>query len=52
MLNNEILEELTLLLMYLTSWEEDGYVADDNGIPKEEKLKLVGKDMHSMLLIN
>ena len=29
------IEELTLLLMYLTSWEEDGYVADENDMPKD-----------------
>ena len=23
------IEELTLLLMYLTSWEEDGFIADN-----------------------
>ena len=32
-------EELTLLLMYLTSWEEDGYVRDENGEIKESKIK-------------
>lgn len=31
--------ELTLLLIYLTSWEEDGYVADENGMPKQAKIK-------------
>lgn len=41
--NNKVLEELTLLLMYLTSWEEDGYVANDNGIPKEAKIKTCWK---------
>ena len=39
----EKIEELTLLLMYLTSWEEDGYVADENGIPKEAKVKTCWK---------
>ena len=37
------IEELTLLLMYLTSWEEDGYVADENGMPKEAKIKTCWK---------
>lgn len=37
------IEELTLLLMYLTSWEEDGYVADDNNMPKEVKIKTCWK---------
>ncbi len=37
------IEELTLLLMYLTSWEEDGYVADENGRPKEAKIKTTWK---------
>lgn len=37
------IEELTLLLMYLTSWEEDGYVADENGIPKASKIKTCWK---------
>lgn len=37
------IEELTLLLMYLTSWEEDGYVADENNMPKEAKIKTCWK---------
>ena len=37
------IEELTLLLMYLTSWEEDGYVADENDMPKEAKIKTCWK---------
>ena len=37
-------EELTLLLMYLTSWEEDGYVEDDeNGGVKKAKIKTCWK---------
>lgn len=36
-------EELTLLLMYLLSWEEDGYVADENGMPKKAKIKTCWK---------
>jgi Mn-dependent DtxR family transcriptional regulator len=32
-------EELTLLLMYLTSWEEKGYVEDNNGNIIEAKIK-------------
>lgn len=37
------IEELTLLLMYLTSWEEDGYVADENDMPVESKIKTCWK---------
>ena len=37
------IEELTLLLMYLTSWEEDGYVADENNMLKEAKIKTCWK---------
>ena len=37
------IEELTLLLMYLTSWEEDGYVADENDMPKKAKIKTCWK---------
>ena len=37
------IEELTLLLMYLTSWEEDGYVVDENDMPKEAKIKTCWK---------
>ncbi len=37
------IEELTLLLMYLTSWEENGYVADENDMPKEAKIKTCWK---------
>ena len=33
------IEELTLLLMYLTSWEEAGYVRDENDEIKESKIK-------------
>ncbi len=33
------IEELTLLLMYLTSWEEKGYVRDENDEVKETKIK-------------
>lgn len=33
------IEELTLLLMYLTSWEEEGYIADENNMPKKSKIK-------------
>ena len=29
---NERIEELTLLLMYLTSWDEEGLFYDENGI--------------------
>lgn len=37
------IEELTLLLMYLTSWEEDGYVADENDMLKKTKIKTCWK---------
>lgn len=37
------IEELTLLLMYLTSWDEDGYIADDNDEIKEAKVKTCWK---------
>ena len=37
------IEELTLLLMYLTSWEEDDYVADENDMPVESKIKTFWK---------
>ncbi len=37
------IEELTLLLMYLTSWEENGYVADENNMPREATIKTTWK---------
>lgn len=37
------IEELTLLLMYLTSWEENGYVTDENNMIKEAKFKTCWK---------
>lgn len=33
------IEELTLLLMYLTSWDEDGYRKNQNGQIEEAKMK-------------
>ena len=45
------IEELTLLLMYLTSWEEDGYVADENNMLKEAKIKTCWKG-YSFDIIN
>ena len=36
---NKKIEELTLLLMYLTSWEEDGFIADENDMPVKAKIK-------------
>lgn len=34
------IEELTLLLMYLTSWNETGYIYDEKSqIPKEKTIK-------------
>lgn len=41
-MQNEI-EELTLLLLYLTSWDEDSYVADENDMPKKAKVKTCWK---------
>ena len=35
----ENIEELTLLLMYLTSWEEKGFIRDENDEIKESKVK-------------
>ncbi len=35
--------ELTLLLMYLTSWEEKGFTRDENGEIKEDKVKTCWK---------
>ena len=40
---HEKIEELTLLLMYLTSWEERGYVCDKNDEIKEEKVRTCWK---------
>ena len=37
------IEELTLLLMYLSAWEEDSYVANDEGQVKETKVKTCWK---------
>ena len=39
----KITYELTLLLMYLTSWEEDGYIALENDMPKKAKIKTCWK---------
>ncbi len=39
----EKIEELTLLLMYLTSWEEKGFVRDENGEVKDGKVKTCWK---------
>lgn len=39
----EIKEELTLLLMYLTSWEEKGFIRDENDEIKESKVKTCWK---------
>ncbi len=40
---DEKIEELTLLLMYLTSWEEKGFVRDENGETKEGKVRTCWK---------
>ncbi len=45
------IEELTLLLMYLTSWEEEGYVRDENDEIKEDKVKTCWKG-YSFDIIN
>ena len=45
------IEELTLLLMYLTSWEEDGYAADENNMLIEAKIKTCWKG-YSFDIIN
>lgn len=37
------IEELTLLLMHLTSWEEKGFVRDENEEIKEGKVKTCWK---------
>lgn len=45
------IEELTLLLMYLTSWEEKGYIRDNNAEIKEGKIKTCWKG-YSFDIIN
>lgn len=37
------IEELTLLLMYLTSWDEKGFIRDENDEIKEGKVKICWK---------
>ena len=37
------IEELTLLLMYLTSWEEQVFAADENDILKNARIKTCWK---------
>ncbi len=37
------IEELTILLMYLTSWDEETYVEDENGKLKQAKIKTCWK---------
>lgn len=37
------IEELTLLLMYLTSWEEEGYITDENDEIIQSKVKTCWK---------
>lgn len=39
------IEKLTLLLLYLTSWEEKSYEYDNNGRVDEVKIKKIGKDI-------
>ena len=45
------IEELTLLLMYLTSWEEEGYAADETGMLTKAKFKTCWKG-YSFDIIN
>ena len=45
------IEELTLLLMYLTSWEEEGLIRDEKDIIKEAKIKTCWKG-YSFDIIN
>lgn len=40
---NKNIEELTLLLMYLTSWEEKGFIKDEDDNIKEDKVKVCWK---------
>lgn len=47
----KIKEELTLLLMYLTSWEESGLVVDENNMPKEARIRTCWKG-YSFDIIN
>lgn len=37
------IKELTLLLMYLTSWEEKGFIRNENDEIKEGKVKICWK---------
>jgi len=39
----EKIEELTMLLLYLTAWDEDGFMYDENIIYLIQSLKIVGK---------
>lgn len=39
----EKIEELTLLLMYMTAWEEDSFIEDENHNLKKIKLKTCWK---------
>ena len=38
--------------MYLTSWEEKGFIRNENNDIEEGKVKSVGKDILLMLLIS
>ena len=40
---NKNIEDLTLLLMYLTSWVEEGYVVLDNDNVEKSKIKTCWK---------
>lgn len=45
------IEELTLLLMYLTSWEEDGYIENEESLPEKAKIRTCWKG-YSFDIIN
>ena len=40
---NKNIKELTLLLMYLTSWEEDSFIRDNEDNIKDAKIKTCWK---------
>ncbi len=47
----QVKEELTLLLMYLSAWEEKGFIRDENDKIKEDKVKTCWKG-YSFDIIN
>ena len=47
------IEELTLLLMYLTSWNETGYIYDEKSkLPKEKTIKKCWKGYDFNIFVN